>query len=163
MECKTTISLITSPQSNLRRARRSSADKTNSKLLGSHSPSMLTVRSTSCIWPPRRAVLLLMSQWRCCVCFVTFFSHEFLFKPHFDLEPDYITRKGIRHRIQQYTVHMEILPTFHTRVECIFLRNGPNKWPWRCGLIARPVSGVESNAFLSIVTSIETNACPDAE
>jgi len=32
----------TSPQSNLRRARRSSAHKTNSKLLGSHSPSMLT-------------------------------------------------------------------------------------------------------------------------
>jgi len=39
---------VTSPQSNLRRARRSSADKTNSTLLGSHSPSMLTVRSRSC-------------------------------------------------------------------------------------------------------------------
>jgi len=23
------------------------------------------------------------------------FSHEFLFNPHFDLEPDYIIRKGI--------------------------------------------------------------------
>ena len=49
-------SIQTSPQSNLRRARRSSADKTNSKLLQSHSPSMLTplaVREDGCrqqIW-----------------------------------------------------------------------------------------------------------------
>jgi len=40
---KNTNTQQTSPQSNLRRARRSSADKTNSKLLGSHSPSMLTL------------------------------------------------------------------------------------------------------------------------
>ena len=38
----------TSPhQSNLRRVRRSSADKTSSKLLGSHSPSMLSPFKTS--------------------------------------------------------------------------------------------------------------------
>jgi len=112
---------ITSPQSNLRRARRSSADKTNSKLLGSHSPSMLTVKSRSCIWPQRRAALSLLLQW-CCVCFVTFL-HEFLFNPHFDLEPDYIIRKGIRHRIQRYTMRTEILSTFHTLVECISQRH----------------------------------------
>jgi len=28
------------------------------------------------------------------------FALEFLFKPQFDLEPDYIIRKGIRQRIQ---------------------------------------------------------------
>jgi len=44
------------------------------------------------------------------------FAHEFLFNPHFDLEPDYIVRKGIRHRIQRYTVRTEILPIFHKRV-----------------------------------------------
>jgi len=47
--------MITSPQSNLRRACRSSADKTSSKLLGSHSPSMLTVRSRSMLKYGRRA------------------------------------------------------------------------------------------------------------
>jgi len=107
--------VITSTQSNLRRAHCSLADKTNSKLLGSHSPSMLTVRFRSCIWPPRSVALLLLSHCRCCICFVTFF----LFNPHFDLEPDYIIRKAIRHRIQRYTVHAEILSTFHTRVKCI--------------------------------------------
>jgi len=71
----------TSPQSNLRRARRSSADKTNSKLLSSHSPSMLTVRSRSCIWPPRSAALSLLSQWKCCVCFVTFLHMNFSSTP----------------------------------------------------------------------------------
>ena len=44
------------------------------------------------------------------------FSHEFLFNPHSDLESDYIIRKGIRHRIQRYTMRTEILPIFHTRV-----------------------------------------------
>jgi len=29
------------------------------------------------------------------------------------------------------------------------LRNGPNKWPWRCGLIANPVSGVEWSGLIS--------------
>jgi len=54
-------------------------------------------------------------------CYV--FSHEFLFNPHFDLEHDYIIRKGIRHRIQRYTVRTEILSTFHTRVESISQRH----------------------------------------
>jgi len=51
------------------------------------------------------------------------FVHEFLFNSHFDLEPDYIIRKGIRHGIQQYILHREILSTFHTRVECISQRH----------------------------------------
>ena len=37
-------------------------------------------------------------------------------QPHFDLEPDYIKRKGIRHRIQRCNLRREILSTFHTRV-----------------------------------------------
>jgi len=48
-------------------------------------------------------------------CYI--FAPEFLFNPHFDLEPDYIIRKRIRHRIQQYTVRTEILPIFHRRVD----------------------------------------------
>ena len=47
-------------------------------------------------------------------CYV--FAHEFLFNPQFDLEPDYIIRKGIRHRIQRCNLRREILSTFHTRV-----------------------------------------------
>jgi len=60
-------------------------------------------------------------------CYI--FANEFLFNPHFDLEPDFIIKKGIWHRIQWYTVRMarkarkglysfllyastEILPTF---------------------------------------------------
>jgi len=54
----------------------------NSKLLGSHSPSMLTVRCRSCIWPPCRAALSLLSQWRCCVCFVIFFTWISLVPAH---------------------------------------------------------------------------------
>ena len=46
--CMSCTAFITSPpQSNLRRARRSSADKTSSKLMGSHSPSMLSPFKTS--------------------------------------------------------------------------------------------------------------------
>jgi len=41
LECEGLITVKQVLQSNLRRARRSSVDKTNSKLLGSHSPSML--------------------------------------------------------------------------------------------------------------------------
>jgi len=47
------------------------------------------------------------------------FAHKFRVNPHFDLEHDYIIRKGIWRRIQRYTVRTEILPTFHTGVECI--------------------------------------------
>ena len=42
----------------------------------------------------------------------------FLLKPHLDLEPDFIIRKPIKRRFQQYLVRTEILSTFHTRVEC---------------------------------------------
>jgi len=49
------------------------------------------------------------------LCYV--FVHKFLFNPHFDLEPDYIVRKPIIHRIQRYIPRMEILSTFHTRVD----------------------------------------------
>ena len=51
------------------------------------------------------------------VCYI--FAHEFLFHPTsmINLEPDYIIRKGIRHRIQRYTMRTEILPIFHTRVD----------------------------------------------
>jgi len=66
-------------------------------------------------------------------CYI--FSHEFLFNLHFDLEPDYIIRKGIRHRIEQYP--------------CV------RKY---CQLFTH-----ESNACLSVIRPIETNACRDAE
>jgi len=51
------------------------------------------------------------------------FAREFCVNLHFDLEPDYIIRKGIWRIIQRYTVRTEILPTFHTRVECISQRH----------------------------------------
>jgi len=43
-------------------------------------------------------------------------------QPHFDLEPDYIIRKPMKHRFQLYIVRTEILSTFHTRVEHISRR-----------------------------------------
>ena len=49
------------------------------------------------------------------LCYV--FVHKFLFNAHFDLEPDYIVRKPIVHRIQRYILRREILSTFHTRVD----------------------------------------------
>jgi len=45
------------------------------------------------------------------------FALEFLFNAQFDLEPDYIIRKGIRQRIQQCNLCREILSTFYTRVD----------------------------------------------
>ena len=45
------------------------------------------------------------------------FLREFRVNPNFDLEPDYVIRKGISRRIQWYTLRTEILPTFHTRVD----------------------------------------------
>jgi len=54
------------------------------------------------------AVLLLF-------CYV--FAHKFLFNPYFDLEPDYIIRKPVVHRIQRCNVLREIFSTFPTRVE----------------------------------------------
>jgi len=56
-----------------------------------------------------------------CVMLLLHFC-TFLLKPHFDLEPDYIVRKPIKLRFQQYLVHTEILSTFHTRVEYISWR-----------------------------------------
>jgi len=113
---------LTSFQSNLRRTHRCSADKTNSKLLGLHSFSMLTVKSRSCMAAAQGSVIAPVAvEVLRLFCYII--SHEFLFNPHFDLEPDYIIRKGIRHRIQRYTVHTEILSTFHTQVECISQRH----------------------------------------
>jgi len=57
------------------------------------------------------------AQSPCCVCFCYVFAHEFLFNPHFDLEPDYSIRKSIIHRILRYIPRREILSTFHTRVD----------------------------------------------
>ena len=48
-------------------------------------------------------------------CYV--FALEFLFNPHFDLEPDYIIRKPIIHRILWYIPRREMLSTFHTWVD----------------------------------------------
>ena len=45
------------------------------------------------------------------------FAREFLFNPQFDLEPDYIIRKPLLRRIQQYILRREILSIFHTRVD----------------------------------------------
>jgi len=118
--------LTSPPQCNLRRARRSSADKTSSKLLGLHSPSMLSPFKTSLaesdsarlgtrrtrLYMPLYAVYrskmsacysyslhgrIAMLRLFCCV-----FALEFLFNPQFNLEPDYIIRKPIDHRILRY-------------------------------------------------------------
>jgi len=49
------------------------------------------------------------------LCYV--FVHKFLFNPHFDIEPDYIIRKPIRHKIQWCNLRRKILSTFHIRVD----------------------------------------------
>jgi len=49
------------------------------------------------------------------LCYV--FANKFPLQPYFNLEPDYIIRKPIVHRIQRYILHREILSTFHTRVD----------------------------------------------
>ena len=108
-------------------------DKTNSKLLGSHSPSMLTVRSRSCIWPPRRAALSLLSQWSCCVCFVTFFT--------------WISRQP---PLRSWLYHKKGNSTQNSTVYRAYGNY--------CQLFTH-----ESSAFFSVITPIETNACPDAK
>jgi len=113
--------------------------KTNSKLLGSHSPSTLTVRSRSCVWPQCSVVAAVAMDVLRLFCYI--FAHEFLFNPHFDLEPDYVIRKGIRHRIQQYTVRMETLPIFHTRLS-----------------ISRPMSVYPYVAIVKYWTKMPNNA-----
>jgi len=44
-------------------------------------------------------------------------SCTFRVNPQFDLEPDYIIRKPIFHRIKRCNLLREILSTFHTRVD----------------------------------------------
>jgi len=51
------------------------------------------------------------------VLFSCVFEREFRVNPNFDLEPEYVIRKGISRRIQRHTMRMEILPTFHTRAD----------------------------------------------
>jgi len=46
----------------------------------------------------------------------------FLLNPHFDLEPDYIARKPMKHRFQQYIVRTEKFSTFYARLEYISRR-----------------------------------------
>ena len=83
-------------------------------------------------WPPAAAVAI-SSRY---VAFVLLrFAHEFLFNPHFDLEPDYIIRKPLLHRI---------LDIFSIGKYCQLFTH-------------------ESSAFLSVITPIETKACPDAK
>jgi len=55
-------------------------------------------------------------KW-CCI-FVHFSS-----TPHFNVEPDYIVRKPMKHRFQRYIVRTEIFATFHAQVEYISGKN----------------------------------------
>jgi len=112
----------------------------SSKLLGSHSPSMLSpfkmslakwdsarlrtrrmrpyagVRSTAAKCLPAIAIHH-MGVSPSCACFVTFLHMNFSSTPQFDLEPDYIIRKLIDHRILWHIWRREILSTFHTWVD----------------------------------------------
>jgi len=119
------IQITSPPQSNLRKARRSSADKTSSKLLRSHTPSMLSswlgvsAYASVCRCTRTAAKWLLFAHGRIAILhlFWCIFALGFLCNPQFDLEPDYIIRKPLVHRIQRYIRHREILSTFHTRVD----------------------------------------------
>ena len=132
------------PQSNLRKVRRSTADKTSSKLLGPHSPSMLSPFKTSLAeWDSAQLATgiyvsvcrctLTTAKWLlghsysrtgvspCCACFVLV---SLRFCRWLSLQPPirswtwlYIVRKGIRQRIQRCNLHREILSTFYTRVD----------------------------------------------
>ena len=132
--------LPTTPQSNLRRVRRSSADKT-SRIANYWDRTALAIQNESsrverfgstrlgvcvvCVYVCFAAAKMtagrqLFSCYRPIAmlrlfCYV--FAHEFLFNPHLDLEPDYIIRKPIFHRIQRCNLSREILSTFHTRVD----------------------------------------------
>jgi len=68
---------------------------------------------TATSWQPAAA---------CCsgghiACFFTVTFVYIHFNPHFDLEPDYIVRKPIVHRIQRCNLSSEILSTFHIWVD----------------------------------------------
>jgi len=127
----------------LRRARRSSADKTSTRIANYWDRTALACcRHSKRVEPSRKigstrlGVCVVCVRCMLCRCkndcwpqlcfyrpiamlrlFCYFFSHEFLFNPHFDLEPDYIIRKPIFHRIQRCNLRREILSTFHTRVD----------------------------------------------
>jgi len=116
---------LTSPQSNLRRVFRSSTDKMSTRIANYWDCTALACcRHSKRVEPSRNLRLYSDRRMRsacvvccaaakmttghssaasaqspCCVCFVTFFAHEFLFNLHFDLEPDNIIRKPIIHRI----------------------------------------------------------------
>jgi len=98
---------------------------------------------------------------------ITFFACTFLFNPHFNLEPDYIIRNPIIHRIQQYIPRREILSTFHTRVECISQRHYAywNQCMPRCRKSQKPCQkqtlpleacGLPSNPWMSGPTPLTT-------
>ena len=94
MMIESDVLTITSPQSHLRKARRSSAHKKNSKLLDPHSP--IKYRPTSTAPVPCAAAnggLLIMAAAK--PQFSCVFAREFRVNPKFDLEPVYVIRKGI--------------------------------------------------------------------
>ena len=110
----------------MRKARRSSADKKNSKLLELHSPlkswSSPKPNCIDCSCAVRRCKKhggchqpSAKRQLRCLFLYV--FARGFLFNPQFDHEPDYIIRKPRVHRIPRYILRREIVSTFHTRVD----------------------------------------------
>ena len=84
------------------------------------------------------------------MCFKRYIFCTFLLNPHFDLEPDYINRKPIKHRFQLNIVRTEILSTFHTRVGKLYVippiqTNGGRKFrkippnsPSPCGTWTHP-------------------------
>jgi len=76
---------LTSPQSNLRRACRSSADETSTRIANYWDRTALACwqwdLGDAKIWLPCSAALLLLSQWTCCVCFVTFLHMNFSSTP----------------------------------------------------------------------------------
>jgi len=122
LEKSFTLLTTSPPQSNLRTARRSSADKMSSKLLRSHSPSMLSPWLGVCVRMPMYAYCtkndcFCAQAYRHLCLFCCVFALEFLFNPQFDLEPDYVIRKPPLCRIQRYILHREILSTFHTRID----------------------------------------------
>jgi len=92
----------TSPQSHLRKARRSSAYKKNSKLLDPHSPiksrsspRLLSLTALTAPVPCAAANggLLIMAAEK--PQFSCIFAREFRVNPKFDLQPVYVIRKGI--------------------------------------------------------------------
>jgi len=85
------------------------------------------------------------------LCYV--FVHKFLFNPHLDLEPDYVIRKPIIHRIQWCNLRWEKFSTFHTRVE-----NSSVSWSVRHFSIQ--INGAEFSKNPTIKTMPETATSP---